>query len=102
MADIDLVTEGVLTVTRAGDIMERYYQNPNADFRELDGNNGAAILAKQLIENCTELRVFIGRAQNPGYEGKDVPLDLNMKMKAIDRICNLLDQQGKSVSKFYY
>lgn len=102
MADIDLVTEGVLTMTRAGDIMERYYSDPNSDFHELDGNNGAAILAKQLIENCTELRAFIGRAQNPGYEGKAVPLDLNMKMKAIDRICTLMDQQGKKVSKFYY
>lgn len=102
MADIDLVTEGVLTMTRAGDIMERYYSNPGADFQELDGNNGAAILAKQLIENCTELRAFIGRAQNPGYEGKDVPLDLNIKMKAIDRICMLMDQQGKKVSKYYY
>lgn len=102
MTDIDLVTEGVLTVTRAGDIIERYYQDTNGDFKELDGNNGGAILAKQLIENCTELRVFIGRAQNPGYEGKDVPLDLNIKMKAIDRLCSLLDQQGKSVSKYYY
>ena len=102
MADIDLVTEGVLTMTRAGDIMEQYYADPNSDFRLLDANNGAAILAKQLIENCTELRCFIGRARNPGYEDKDVPLDLNMKMKAIDRICNLLDSQGIKVSKYYY
>ncbi len=102
MADIDLVTEGVLTMTRAGDIMARYYEDPNADYCELDKNNGAAILAKQLIENCTELRAFIGRAQNPGYEGKDVPLDLNIKMKAIDRICDLMDKQGKKVYKFYY
>lgn len=102
MADMDLVTEGVLTVTRAADILEQYYSDIKSDFRALDANNGAAILAKQLVENCTELRVFIGRARNPGYEDKDVPLDLNIKMKAIDRICDIMDQQGIKVSKYYY
>lgn len=102
MADMELVTEGVLTMTRTGDILERYYGDMNADYRELDGNNGAAILAKYLVENCTELRAFIGRARNPGYEGKDVPLDLNMKMKAIDRVCDLLKANGKTVYKYYY
>ena len=102
MDNIDLVTEGLLTVTRAGDILERYYSAANPDFRELDGENGAAILAKQLCENCTSLRVFIGKARNPGYEGKDVPLDLDMKMKAIDHLCSLLEQEGKRVEKNYY
>ena len=100
MADIDLVTEGVLTVTRAGDIMERYLAS--GDFTELDAQNGAAFLAKQLIENCTTLRVFIGRAKNPAYEGKDVPLDLDMKLKAMERICAFMRQQGKTVEQYYY
>ena len=100
MADVDLVTEGVLTVTRAGDIMERYLSG--GSISELDGQNGAAFLAKQLIENCTTLRVFIGRAKNPAYEGKDVPLDLDMKLKAMERICNFMRQQGKTVEQYYY
>ena len=102
MADIDLVTEGLLTVTRAGDILERYYKATTPDFREIDGENGAAILAKQLVEHCTCLRVFIGKARNPGYEGKNVPLDLDMKMKAIDHLCRLLEEDGKLVEKYYY
>lgn len=102
MADIDLVTEGLLTVTRAGDILERYFHSDHPDFKELDGENGAAILAKQLTEHCTTLRVFIGRARNPGYEGKDVPLDLDMKLKAIDHLCALLEEDGKRVEKNYY
>lgn len=102
MADIDLVTEGLLTVTRAGDILERYYKATTPDFQEIDGENGAAILAKQLVEHCTCLRVFIGKARNPGYEGKNVPLDLDMKMKAIDHLCMLLEEDGKLVEKYYY
>jgi hypothetical protein len=103
MADVDLVTEGVLTVTRAGDIMERYFSAQGGDcFGELDAQNGAAFLAKQLVEHCTTLRVFIGRAKNPAYEGKDVPLDLDMKLKAIERICGMMRQQGRTVEEYYY
>lgn len=100
MAEAELVTEGLLTMTRAGDILERYYGGN--DFAELDAGNGAAILSKILVERCTELRVYIGRARNPGYEGKNVPLDLNLKLKAIDRVCDLLEQHGKRVQKYYY
>ncbi len=104
MAEVDLVTEGVLTVTRAGDIMERYFaaDSGSADFSELDAQNGAAFLAKQLVENCTTLRCFIGRAKNPAYEGKDVPLDLDMKLKAIEHICTLMREHGRTVEEYYY
>lgn len=100
MAEAQLVTEGVLTITRTGDLLEKYYETRS--FRELDGENGAAFLAKLLVEHCTSLRVFIGQARNPGYEDKDVPLDLNLKMKAIDRVCDILAKQGKPVEKYYY
>ncbi|HJJ55150.1 MAG TPA: hypothetical protein O0X50_03585, partial [Methanocorpusculum sp.] len=102
MAEADLVTEGLLTMTRAADIMERYYAADDFDFKELDAENGAAFLAKQLIEHCTELRAFIGRARNEGYADKNMPLDLDFKMKAIDRICDVMAKQGKKISKYYY
>ena len=104
MADVDLVTEGVLTVSRAGEIMERYFSGgySGGNFAELDAQNGAAFLAKQLIENCTTLRVFIGRAKNPAYEGKDVPLDLDMKLQAMERICTLMRDHGRTVEQYYY
>ncbi len=57
MDGVDLVTEGVLTVTRAGDIMEHFFSSGYnvANFEELDAQNGAAFLAKQLLEICTSL-----------------------------------------------
>ena len=84
--------------------MERYFNAgySDADFSELDAQNGAAFLAKQLVEDCTTLRVFIGRAKNPAYEGKDVPLDLDMKLKAIERICELMRSHGRTVEEYYY
>ena len=103
LAEADLVTEGVLTVTKAADILEQYYSNQqHPDFSDLDASNGAAFLAKQLAEHCTSLRVFVGRAKNPAYEGKDVPVDLDMKLRAIDRICEMMKKQGRTVEVRYY
>ncbi len=104
MGGVDLVTEGVLTMMRAGDIIERYFSTgyDMANIAELDAQNGAAFLAKELVENCTTLRVFIGRAKNPAYEGKDVPLDLDVKLRAIDRICTLMQTHGRTVDIYYY
>lgn len=102
MDGMELVTEGVLTVSRAAEILERYYSTASADFSELDSENGASLLARLLVEHCTVLRVFIGKAQNPGYEDKNVPLDLNMKIKAMEHLCMLLESDGKKVEKYYY
>ena len=97
------MTEGVLTVTRAADILERYYASEgHPDFSELDASNGAAFLAKQLAEECSQLRVFIGQAENPAYEGKEVPLDLNLKINSMMRICRLLEEHGRRVEVYYY
>ncbi len=48
---IDLVTEGVLTLSRTVDILKKYLESGDTfDFRMLDEDNGAAMIAKILIE----------------------------------------------------
>ena len=42
------------------------------------------------------------KADFDAYEGKDVPLDLDMKLKAIERICELMRSHGRTVEEYYY
>ena len=72
---VDLVTEGVLTLSRTVDIL-RDYLNKEADsfyFHRLDEENGAAMIAKMLLEECTDLHVFIGKAINPAHQNPGLP-----------------------------
>ena len=61
---LDLVTEGVLTLGKTLKLLKKY-ERDDFDvefFDELDADNGASSLARMLIEECTELHLFVGTA----------------------------------------
>ena len=89
---VDLVTEGVLTLTRTLDILQEYCEK-DADsyyFHRIDEENGAAMLARLLLEDCTHLKLFIGTAINPAHQNPNLPADLSIKLKLIDRLAELM------------
>lgn len=101
---VDLVTEGVLTLTRTLDILQEYCEK-DADsyyFHRIDEENGAAMLARLLLEDCTHLKLFIGTAINPAHQNPDLPADLSIKLKLIDRLAELMVRLGKRVDKTFY
>ncbi|HIS69503.1 MAG TPA: SpoIIE family protein phosphatase [Candidatus Gallacutalibacter stercoravium] len=101
---IDLVTEGVLTLSRTVDILKEYLSH-EADafyFHKLDDKNGAALLAKLLLESCTTLKVFIGTAINPAHQDPGLPSDLSIKLKLINELCSVMERLGKRVEKAFY
>ncbi len=101
---IDLVTEGVLTLTKTVEILKDYSAS-GADsfyFHKLDEENAAAQLAKILLENCTELRLFIGTAINPAHQNPNLPSDLSIKIKLIQELAQWMESLGRNVSLTYY
>ncbi len=100
---IDLVTEGVLTLSRTVEILKKYLESGDTfDFRVLDEDNGAAMIAKILIEDCTSVRVFAGRAINPAHQNPGLPADLSIKMQLLDTLCKLVERMGKRVERSFY
>lgn len=101
---IDLVTEGVLTLSRTVDILQEYLEHETDSFyfKKLDEKNGAAMLAKILLEECTTLNLFIGTAINPAHQNPGLPSDLSIKLKLVDKLCGLMERLGKQVTKKYY
>ncbi len=101
---LDLVTEGVLTLSKTVEILKKYLfrEADSYYFRDLDEPNGAAMIAKILLEDCTDLKAFIGKAINPAHQNPGLPADLSIKIKLIDELCDIMEQLGKKVEKFYY
>lgn len=104
MEGVDLVTEGVLTLNRCADMLERYNKGDVSSkfFDSLDADNGAAMLAKVLIEDCTHLNMFVGKAMNEAHQNVGLPFDLSIRMRLVEKIKVECEKMGKSVVVRYY
>lgn len=101
---MDLVTEGVLTIGKALGLLRRYEQDDfdEAFFDELDADNGASKLAKLIIEECTELNLFVGKAMNTAHQNSNLPFDLSVRMNLVDQLKECAEHLGKNVHVSYY
>ena len=102
---VDLVTEGVLTINRVLHLIRRYVKNEtiNEDFfLELDKKNGASMVAKMLIEDCTEVHMFVGKAINSAYQNPNLPFDLGIRQNLVEQLKRAIEEMGKKVTVTYY
>ncbi len=101
---LDLVTEGVLTLTKALELI-RKARAENVSWRdmvELNRADGASRLARLLLCQCTHLKVLLGRAINPAHQNPDLPRNLAIKLKVVEDLCSELKAFGKEVELKYY
>lgn len=100
---MDLVTEGVLTLSKALEKIKRYSLSSLEDkiSLNLNGRDGASRLAKLLIEDCTHLNFFVGTAINPAHQNPDFPLDLSIKVTVVENLAEAMKKLGKIVNIEY-
>jgi len=105
MDGIELVTEGVLTLNRVVQLLKRYVKNETVSedfFLELDKPNGASMVAKMLIEDCTELHLYVGKAINSAYQNPGLPFDLGIRQNLVEQLKHTVEEMGKPVTVTYY
>lgn len=103
MEGIDLITEGVLTLSKALEKM-KIFEEPfscNCNNVGFDGEDGASKLVKMLIEDCTHLNMWIGKAVNPAHQNPDFPVDLSIKLKLVEELSCIMTRLGKKVKINY-
>ncbi|MCD7980816.1 MAG: serine/threonine-protein phosphatase [Clostridiales bacterium] len=101
---VDLVTEGVLTLHKTVELLERYADNDVSEdfFLELAKDNGATRLACYLMEDCSTVKLFVGKAVNVDYEEKTLPFDISARQQLIQRLIDVLKKMNKKVEVLYY
>lgn len=98
---LDLVTEGVLTMSKALSMLkELTKEDIDFDiFLQMDEDNGAAKLSKFLSEECTELNLFVGRANN---EANQLLYEITVRNNLIKQLEEVEEKLGKTVTVKYY
>lgn len=102
---IDLTTEGVLTLSHTLKLLERYENDEDLDegfFDELDAENGGAMIARILIEDCTDLEIILGTAVNAAHMDPDLAFRLHARNQLVEYLRELMEKMDKTVTVFSY
>lgn len=92
---IDLVTEGILTLTKAIDILEQGVKpHPKAQ-------DGANLLISHLLDG-DEINFFVGTRVNPAHQNPALPIRLSLRKNLMERMVKSLEKQGKKVNVRWY
>ncbi|HHY46400.1 MAG TPA: SpoIIE family protein phosphatase [Firmicutes bacterium] len=87
---IDLVTEGVITLSKVLDIVRSSGSVP------LFRRNAAEELAGMLLDS-DKIRFIVGGAINPAHQNPGLPHNLALKAQVVSELARLLEQRGKQV-----
>lgn len=102
---IDLVTEGVLTLAKALEILDDYKSSISHidDMFTNDKNTNAVyMLLKILLDEATHIRILFGRRVNPAHTEIGFPEDISSKHDIIKKLAEILKEFGKIVTIEYY
>ncbi|MCU6761305.1 stage II sporulation protein E [uncultured Roseburia sp.] len=101
---IDLVTEGVITLNKVIEILTKYNEDDVSFevFDELAKNNGAAKIANYLIDSCTKVNLYVGKAVNENYSSKSLPFNITARKNIIHGLEDALRALNKNVSLYFY
>lgn len=104
MEGIDLVTEGVLTLGKALEIIKTLKDAPEEkwDTFTLNKKDGATRLAKMILEESTQVHFLVGRALNPAHQNPEMPISLGLKLNLIKELAALVSSMGKKVKLDYF
>lgn len=99
MEGMALVTEGIVTLNCVLQLLNQY--NHGADdaefYQDLDKQDGAARLARMIIENCTDVYMIVGKTINQAYQNPMVPFEFNLRVALIEKLKDAIEQAGKTV-----
>lgn len=99
---VDIVTEGVITISRVLDYAKDYLGDNKLydDWTVLQ--DGASCIARMLFEDATDINFYVGRAINSAHQNPNLPINFNIKMQLVDELSKCLKQMGKKIKVSYF
>jgi len=93
MEHVELVTEGILTLTRANELLQSGASKETVRFR----TDGAAALVRLLLD-VDHVHFIVGMAVNPAHQNPSLPAELGIKLAVVREIAEELRRRGTEAS----
>lgn len=98
LRNVDLVTEGILTMNKACELIETSKGDPALLPHR---NNGAVLLARALLES-DEINFLVGQKVNPFYQNPLLPTSVSIRKNLVQKIASQLEALNKRVQLEYF
>ncbi len=99
---IDLVTEGVITMSRVLEYAKDYAEEGKLFAQWSGSQDGASKISRLLLEESTDINFFVGKAVNPAHQNSDLSITFNAKMQIVEELALCLKTIGKNVKIAYF
>ncbi len=99
---VDLVTEGVITISRVLEHAKDYLAGRLNDNGLMAEQDGASRIAHLLFAEATDIHFFVGKAANPAHQYANQPINFSIKMRLVQELVSNLAQMGKHVNASYF
>lgn len=86
MEGVDLITEGILTLTKVSNLLRDYNQNTLLD-------KGPAGLITSMILESDEIHFIVGTRINVAHQDPSLPVELEIRRTVVKRIASLLEEK---------
>lgn len=100
---IALATEGIVTMNEAIDIVQEYVENDDVSeefFDRLEADTSGASLARSLIENYTDVIIYVGNSEEEPNPNLD--LEVNSRKELVRRLAIFIEALGRYITVKYY
>lgn len=99
---VDLVTEGVITMSRVVDYAKNYLEDNSTYASWGSSSDGASLIARLLFEEATDINFYVGRAINPAHQNPNLPINFSIKMQLVEELSGCLRKMGKRIKVSYF
>lgn len=99
---VDLVTEGVITLSAVVKYAQSYVNGDGGNYLWPYQTDGASQIAQMLFEYATDINFFVGRAINPAHQNPDLPITFGIKIRLVEELSDCLQKMGKQIKVSYF
>jgi hypothetical protein len=86
MKGVDLITEGILTLSKVSELLKKYHQNYKL-------GKGPADEIVRLLLDCDEIHFIVGTSINIAHQDPTLPIELELRRTVVHRIVRQLEEK---------
>ncbi|KIR03069.1 hypothetical protein P261_01884 [Lachnospiraceae bacterium TWA4] len=98
---VELATEGIMSLNYAIDLLQEYVENDDLSdefFEKLDADHSGAKVAQMLIDNCTDVIIFAGMAEQDYPSNPYLPIETKNRADLVKKLHIFIEALGRYVT----